>query len=88
MIVTPIGDRVVVKAELEETKTKGGIIIPETAKEKTQIGLVTAIGDDVDKAKVAVGNRVLFDKYAGTQIKIDNKDHLVLNISDVLAKVK
>jgi chaperonin GroES len=87
MTVTPLGDRILVKMEKEEEKTKGGLFIPETAQEKTQIATVMAIGDDED-ISVKVKDRVMFDKYAGTQIKIDGDDHLILSASDVLAIVK
>lgn len=87
MTVTPLGDRILVKMEKEEEKTKGGLFIPETAQEKTQIATVIAIGDD-EEISVKVNDRVMFDKYAGTQIKIDGDDHLILSASDVLAIVK
>lgn len=87
MTVKPLGDRVLVKVEKEEEKTKGGLFIPETAQEKTQIGDVVAIGDDKDEIKVSVGDRVMFDKYAGTTVKLDGDDHLILTMGDVLAVV-
>jgi chaperonin GroES len=87
MTVKPLGDRVLVKMEKEGEKTKGGLFIPETAQEKTQIANVVAVGDDKDEIKVKVKDRVLFDKYAGTQIKIDNEDHLILSMGDILAVV-
>lgn len=88
MTVKPLGDRVLVKLEKEDEKTKGGLYIPETAQEKTQIAAVVAVGDDKDEIKVKVKDRVLFDKYAGTQIKIDDKDHLILSMGDILAVVE
>lgn len=88
MTVKPLGDRVLVKMEKEEEKTKGGLFIPETAQEKTQIANVVAVGDDKDEIKVKVKDRVMFDKYAGTQIKIDNEDHLILSMGDILAVVE
>lgn len=88
MTVKPLGDRVLVKMEKEEEKTKGGLFIPETAQEKTQIASVVAVGDDKDEIKVKVKDRVMFDKYAGTQIKIDNDDHLILSMADILAVVE
>lgn len=86
MTVKPLGDRVLVKMEQEEEKTKGGLFIPETAQEKTQIASVVAIGDD-EEITVKVGDRVMFDKYAGTNLKIENDDHLILAIGDILAVV-
>ncbi|POQ98592.1 molecular chaperone GroES [Alkalispirochaeta sphaeroplastigenens] len=87
MTVKPLGDRVLVKMEKEEEKTKGGLFIPETAQEKTQIAVVVAVGDDKDEIKVKEKDRVMFDKYAGTQIKIDGEDHLILSMGDILAVV-
>lgn len=86
MTVKPLGDRVLVKMEKEEEKTKSGLYIPETAQEKTQIASVVAIGDD-EEISVKVGDRVMFDKYAGTTVKIENDDHLILSMSDILAIV-
>ena len=87
MKVKPLGDRVLVKPDAVETKTAGGIIIPDTAQEKTQRGVVVAVGDDKEKIKVSVGQKVIHDKYAGTQIQIDGVDHLILK-SNVLVAVE
>jgi chaperonin GroES len=87
MTVKPLGDRVLVKMEQEEEKTKSGLYIPETAQEKTQIAAVVAIGDD-EEITVKVGDKILFDKYAGTTVKIENDDHLILSIGDVLAVIE
>ena len=88
MKVKPIGDRVVVKLEKSETKSAGGIIIPDTAQEKTQIGMVVEVGDDKDVIKVKPGQKVMHDKYAGTQVKIGGEDHLILKMSDILAVIE
>ena len=88
MKVKPLGDRVLVKPDAVETKTAGGIIIPDTAQEKTQRGVVIAIGDDKEKIKVSVGQKVIHDKYAGTQIQIDGVDHLILKSNDLVAVVE
>jgi chaperonin GroES len=88
MKVRPLADRVIVKLEKSETKSAGGIIIPDTAQEKTQSGVVVAVGDDKDVIKVKVGDKILYDKYAGTQIKIDGDDHLVLEMKAVLAVIE
>jgi len=85
MTVKPLGDRVLVKIKESETKTAGGIIIPQTAQEKTQTGVVVAVGTDSDVIKVKVGDEVMYDKYAGTQIKIDGTEHLIVKMSDILA---
>ena len=86
MTVKPLGDRILVKIDEGEEKTRGGLYIPETAQEKTQIGTVVAIGSD-EEITVKAGDRVMFDKYAGTTVKIDDKDHLILSVGDVLATV-
>lgn len=88
MTVKPLGDRILVKMEREEEKTKGGLFIPETAQEKTQVGEVVAVGTDDDEITVKKGDRVMFDKYAGTTVKIGDDDHLILTMSDVLAVVE
>ncbi|GMO46819.1 MAG: co-chaperone GroES [Treponemataceae bacterium] len=88
MKVKPLSDRVLVKPEKSETKTAGGIIIPDTAQEKTQIGSVTAIGDDKEKIKVKVGDRIMHDKYAGSSIKIDGEDYLIVKGEDIIAVIE
>ena len=88
MNIKPIGDRVLLRSEREEEKTKGGLYIPETAQEKTQSGTVIAVGDDSDAIKVKVGQKVMYDKYAGTNIKIDGEDHLVLKMDDIIAIIQ
>jgi len=88
MKVKPLADRVIVKLEKSETKSAGGIIIPDTAQEKTQIGTITEIGDDKDVIKVSKGQKVMYDKYAGTQVKISGEDHLILKMSDILAIIE
>ena len=88
MKVKPLVDRVLVKVQESESKTAGGIIIPQTAQEKTQTGLVVAIGTDTDVIKVKEGDKVMYDKYAGTQIKIDGVEHLIVKMSDILAVIE
>jgi len=88
MKVKPLADRVMVKLEKNEAKTAGGIIIPDTAQEKTQQGVVVEVGDDKEVIKVSAGQRVMYDKYAGTQIKIDGEEHLILKMSDIIAIVE
>jgi len=91
MAFRPLGDRVVIKRVEEEAKTKGGIIIPDTAKEKPQEGEVIAVGSGArdDKGKVqplAVkqGDRILFGKWSGSEVKIDGEDLLIMKESDIL----
>ncbi|RMH07304.1 MAG: co-chaperone GroES [Nitrospirae bacterium] len=78
----PLGDRIFVTYTEELERTAGGIYVPDSAREKPQRGTVEAIGKDVKNIKV--GDQVLFDKYAGTKIKIDNDDCLILKEEDVL----
>lgn len=88
MKVKPLADRVMVKLEKNEAKTSGGIIIPDTAQEKTQQGKVIEVGDDKDVIKVSVGQKVMYDKYSGTQIKIDGEEYLIVKMSDILAIIE
>ncbi len=95
MKIKPLQDRLVIKRIEEEEKTKGGIIIPDSAKEKPQEGRVVAIGDGKtlesgQKAALTVkpGDKILFGKYSGTEIKIDGEEHLILREDDVLAIVE
>src|SRR5512138_127149 len=92
MKIKPLQDRVLVKRVEEEAKTKGGIIIPDTAKEKPQEGLVVAVGpgkvaDNGTRVtpEVKAGDRILFGKYSGTDIKIEGEEHLILREDDILA---
>ncbi len=83
--VQPLGSRVLVRIEQEESVTKSGLYVPDTAKEKPQRGVVVAIGDDQDVIKVAAGDRVLFAKYTGTEITLEGEDHLIIEATDLLA---
>jgi len=91
----PLRDRVLVKFSTEEEKTAGGLFIPDTAKEKPQRGTIIAVGSGkiTDDGKrqtmdVKVGNTVLFDKYSGSKIKIDDEDYLIIREEDVLGIVE
>lgn len=95
MKVRPLHDRIIVKRLEEEEKTKGGIIIPDTAKEKPIEGRVIAVGDGKikeDGTKILLdvkkGDRVLFTKYGGTEIKIDGEEHLMMREDDILAIIE
>jgi len=88
MKVKPLTDRVLVKMEKSETKSAGGIIIPDTAQEKTQIAAVVEVGDDKEVIKVKAGQKVMYDKYAGTQVKINGEEHLILKMADILAVIE
>jgi len=85
--ITPLHDRVIVKAAAAEEKTAGGIIIPDTAKEKPQRGVVVAAGTGKkdEPMTVKVGDSVLYGKYAGTEITVDGKDYLIMRESDIFA---
>ncbi|HXV82243.1 MAG TPA: co-chaperone GroES [Candidatus Binatia bacterium] len=92
--IRPLHDRVIVKRLEEEEKTKGGIIIPDTAKEKPQEGRVVAVGpgkqDDgkIIPLGVKAGDKILFGKYSGTDIKLDGEDHLILREDDILGVIE
>lgn len=88
MKVSPLGDRVLIKVQESESKTASGLYIPATAQEKTQTGVVVAIGTDTDVIKVKANDKVMYDKYSGTQIKIDNAEHLIVRFSDILAVIE
>ena len=95
MKIQPLHDRVIVKRVEEEEKTKGGIIIPDTAKEKPIEGIVTAVGSGKSEEggkkvplEVKEGDRVLFSKYAGTEINIEGEEHLIMKEEDIIAIVK
>src|SRR5512137_495996 len=90
--LTPLGDRVVVKPEPEEIKTKSGIVLPDSAKEKPSEGTVVAVGtgrvlDNGQKVslEVKIGDKVIYSKYGGTEVKIDNEEYIILAERDVLA---
>jgi chaperonin GroES len=95
MKIRPLQDRVIVKRIAEEEKTKGGIIIPDTAKEKPQEGKVIAVGkgkanDDgkIIPLQVKVGDKILFGKYSGSEIKIDGDEHLIMREEDILGVIE
>jgi len=95
MKLTPLHDRVIVKRIEEEEKTAGGIIIPDTAKEKPQQGKVIAVGQgsmlengQIIPMTVKEGDRILFGKYSGTEIQIDGEEHLIMREDDILAIVQ
>ncbi len=95
MRIRPLQDRVIVKRVEEEEKTKGGIIIPDTAKEKPMEGKVIAAGKGkvledgkIHPLDVKAGDRVLFGKYAGTEVKIDGEEHLIMREDDILGVIE
>ena len=95
MKIRPLQDRVIVKRLEEEEKTKGGLIIPDTAKEKPQEGKVIAVGKGkmTEEGKlipldVKVGDKILFGKYSGTEIKIEGEEHLIMREEDILGVIE
>jgi len=95
MKIRPLQDRIIVKRVEEEEKTKGGIIIPDTAKEKPMEGKVIAVGKGkvledgkINPLDVKIGDRILFGKYAGTEIKIDGEEHLIMREDDILGVIE
>lgn len=95
MRIRPLGERVVVKPLPQEEKTKGGIVLPETAKDKPQEGEVVAVGpgrllDNGTRVPIdlKVGDRVLFSKYAGNEVKIDDEEYLIMREADILGVIE
>jgi chaperonin GroES len=95
MKIRPLQDRVIVKRIAEEEKTKGGIIIPDSAKEKPQEGKIVAVGkgkmnDDgkLIPPQVKVGDRILFGKYSGSEIKLNGEEHLIMREEDILGVIE
>ncbi len=95
MKLRPLHDRILVKRVEEESKTKGGIIIPDTAKEKPAEGTVISVGNGKtakDGKRIALdikeGDRILFGKYSGTEVKIDGEEHIVMREDDVLGVIE
>ena len=86
--VQPLGSRVLVRVMVQESVTASGLYVPDTAKEKPQRGEVVAVGDDTELIKVAVGDRVLFPKYTGTEIRVADSDHLIIESADLLAVLR
>jgi chaperonin GroES len=86
--IRPLGSRVLARLVAEESVTRGGLVIPDTAKEKPQRAEVVAVGDDEETIKVAPGDLVLFARYAGTELRLDGADYLILDASDLLAVIR
>ncbi len=86
MKIEPMGARVLIKPLEQENKTTSGLLLPETAKEKPQTGTVVAVGDD-EEIKLKVNDRILFAKYTGTEFKLDGVDYLLMECSDILARL-
>ena len=90
MKIKPLADRVLIEPKEAETKTAGGLFIPDTAKEKPQQGIVVAVGNGKkdEPMELKAGDTVLYGKYAGTEISVDGKNYLIMRQSDVVAVLK
>ena len=86
--VQPLGARVLVQVAEEESVTPSGLVIPDSAKEKPQRGVVVAVGDDDELIKVTPGDLVLYPRYAGTELTIDGRDHLVIDAAELVAVIR
>ena len=88
MKIKPLGEKILLKVDTAETKTESGLFIPQTAQEKTQRGVVVEVSESVrDSLEVLPGNKVMYDKYAGTPVKIEDIDHLIIDIDDLIAVI-
>ena len=94
MNLKPLGDRIIVKALKSEDKTKGGIVLPDSAKEKSQqakviaVGSGKVVGDKIVPLEVKKGNKILFGKYSGDEVKVGTEEYLIIKESDVLAIIE
>ena len=89
MKIKPLNDKILIEITKPESKTSSGIIIPVASQEKTQEGIIREISEDVkDSLIVKVGEKVMYDKYAGTPVKIDDKDYLIVDLADVIAIIE
>ena len=94
MNLKPLGDRIIVKALKSEDKTKGGIVLPDSAKEKSQqakviaVGSGKVVGDKIMPLEIKKGNKILFGKYSGDEVKVGTEDYLIIKESDVLAIIE
>ncbi|AHH10935.1 10 kda chaperonin GroES [Borrelia coriaceae ATCC 43381] len=86
--IKPLADRVLIRIKEAESKTTSGLYIPENAKEKTNIGTVIAIGSNKEDITVKVGDTVLYEKYAGAAVKIEDKEHLILKAKEIIAIIE
>ncbi|MGB9789127.1 co-chaperone GroES [Thermotoga caldifontis] len=88
MKVVPLGERLLIKPIKEEKKTEGGIVLPDSAKEKPMKAEVIAVGEKVENIDVKPGDKVIYSKYAGTEIKIDDVEYIIIDANDILAKIE
>lgn len=88
MNLRPLGDRVVIKRVEAEEKTQSGIVLPSSAKEQPQMAEVLAVGEEIKNNEIKVGDKVIFSKYAGTEVKLDNEELTILKLDEILAVVE
>ncbi|HKL42405.1 MAG TPA: co-chaperone GroES [Clostridia bacterium] len=88
MKLKPLGERVILQKVEVESKTKSGIILPDEAKEKPQYAEVVALGDKIDNASIDIHSKVVYKKYSGTEISLDGKDYIVIELEDLLAVIE
>lgn len=88
MKVKPLGERLLIKPIVEEKKTAGGIVLPDAAKEKPMKAEIVEVGKLSEDCQLKVGDKVIYNKYSGTEIKIDDEDYIIIDVSDILAKIE
>jgi chaperonin GroES len=88
MKLKPLGERVILKEVEVESKTKSGIILPDEAKEKPQYAEVIALGDKIEDAGIDISSKVVYKKYSGTEINLEGKDYIIIELEDILAVIE
>lgn len=88
MKLKPLGERVILQEVEVESKTKSGIILPDEAKEKPQYAEVIALGDKIENSSIAIGSKVVYKKYSGTEINLEAKDYIIIELEDILAVIE
>lgn len=88
MKVKPLGERLLIKPIIEEKKTAGGIVLPDAAKEKPMKAEIVEVGKLSEDCQLKVGDKVIYNKYSGTEIKIDDQDYIIIDVNDILAKIE
>jgi len=88
MKVKPLGERLLIKPIIEEKKTAGGIVLPDAAKEKPMKAEIVEVGKLSEDCTLKVGDKVIYNKYSGTEIKIDEEDYIIIDVNDILAKIE
>lgn len=88
MKVKPLGERLLIKPIIEEKKTAGGIVLPDAAKEKPMKAEIVEVGKLPEDCTLKVGDKIIYNKYSGTEIKIDDEDYIIIDLNDILAKIE